>query len=256
MPIKIAISESDKKLHEFLVEKLAIDNNFEVISQTYDGKSCLNDMTILKPDILLMDILLSDLDGLELLEKLREKKDFENLTIIVMTAFTSDPIIKSLVDYKVDYITKKPFNVNFLIKNMESIFRTKEEETNFIAEDCIIYDQIYCDISNLLIDLGIKQNLDGYNYLKTAIYKSYKQIDLLSSITKSLYPLIASIYDTTAIRVERSMRHAIECAWKDQEYIKKAILPYGYSIKSNKKPSNSRFIAMITDYLRILDASK
>lgn len=251
--LKIAIADNSNKLQQLLLESLKRHDNIEITHVSSDGYLCIEGLKESKPDILIMDILLPKVAGFEVLDFIKENSNFKNLTIIIMTALTNDRTIKRIIDYDVKYIINKPFDIDKLISTSINLHRDKLSEKSELIKQDVIYDKMYGVISKLLIDLGIKPSLSGFDYLKTAILKVYNEAELLNAVTKELYPVVAEIYQTEATNVERSMRHAIGLAWGNKANIKSAIKDYGYTNKLIKRPPNKKFISVICDYLRSID---
>lgn len=250
---KIAIADNDKKARQLLLENIKKHDDIEVTHVSSDGYACIEGLKKSKPDVLVMDMLLPKIAGFEVLNYIKESSNYQDLIIIIMTALTNNEIINRIMEYDVHYIVTKPYDIDGLIKTSRDYYRTKLTEQSDLMEQKVIYDKMYGVISKLLIDLGIKTNLSGFDYLKTAIFKVYNEAELLSAVTKELYPVVANIYQTEAANVERSMRHAIELAWKNKTSIKNAINNYDYTERLLKRPANSKLISVICDYLRTLD---
>lgn len=248
--IKIAIADNDKQIQGLLLKTIKSYNDMEIINVSNDGQSCIKGLQTTKPDILIVDMVLAKVAGFELLDYIKNNSVNRNLVIVVMTAVTSDAFIQRTIDYKVDYIYYKPFNSVDLIKTARISYRTKLTKKDEHVKNKIIHDQVYGIITDLLINLGIKTNLIGFSYLKTAIFKAYKEEGLLGSMTKELYPLIGDIYETKAVNVERAMRNAINKAWKNETMLHSSIDLYNQSFKIDQRPSNSKFIAVTCHYLK------
>src|SRR5699024_2938284 len=113
------------------------------------------------------------------------------------------------------------------------------------------YDKNYNKIIEVIINIDLKTHLSGFNYFKTTIYKTIKDESLLTAVTKELYPAVADVYDVEPSNIESSMRHVIRVAWKDSKHARNEINKYGYKMKLNERPSNSRFISILSNYLRL-----
>ena len=254
--IKIAIADNDKMIQSLLLKSIKSYNDIDITCISNDGQSCINGLQTTKPDILIMDMLLAKVAGFELLDYIKNNSVNRNLVIIVMTAVTNTTFIQRINEYNVDYIYYKPFNYDDLIKAARISYRTKLTKKDKHIKNKIIHNQVYGIITDLLISLGIKTNLLGFSYLKTAIFKVYKEEGLLGSMTKELYPLIGEIYETKAVNVERAMRNAINKAWKDETMLNSSIKLYSQSFKIDQRPSNSKFIAVTCHYLKSKNLNK
>lgn len=194
-------------------------------------------------DIILMDIIIPKLDGISLLEKLKENGI--NKKIIVLTSYSQEETIKAVSEYNVSYYMLKPFSQETLEKRIIAALADKPEvpEPNS--------DKVRLSISKLLHDLGVPSHIKGYQYIRESIYLMYQNPDLIGGITKELYPEIAIKFDTTSSRVERAIRHAIEVSWNRGDYDLMEEI-FGHSVDYDRaKPTNSEFIATLADKLRI-----
>lgn len=251
--IKISIADSNTNTQKLLSENIKSHDDMKIINISSDGESCLASLKESKPDILVMDLLLPKVAGFEILDYIKSNDAYKDMIIIIMTALTGDSIVHKITDYEVEYILDKPFNPDHLIKKARVLYRMKLAEEADLLKKKIIYDKNYGDITELLINIGLKPHLSGFHYFKTAIYKSAKEITLLNAVTKELYPLVADIYTIEPENVESSMRHVIKLTWKDNKRVKKAMKQYGYKKNTIKRPSNSKFISIICNYLRSND---
>ena len=171
----------------------------------------------------------------------------------VLQIFTSPLISNALEKLNVSYCFKIPFDFNYFMDVIKRVFsdETKINETHVNETEKIQKVKIENEITEILHEVGIPAHIKGYMYLRTAIMKTYDNIDILGQVTKVLYPEIARNYNTTSSRVERAIRHAIEVAWNrgNTEAIDDI---FGYTVSASKsKPTNSEFIAMIADKLRL-----
>ena len=222
-------------------------NNILVVGSFGDGNAVLNSLRVTEVDVLLVDLFMPFCDGMRVIEELKNNKDKYRTPkkIIVMTQFTSSFITNKLNQYNVDYVLAKPIDYVSLYQ----IITYNEKGTNHLESDNNI--DLDTEITTLLHEIGVPAHIKGYLYIREAINMVYDNIDLLGAITKILYPEIAQKYCTTPSRVERAIRHAIEVAWirGNVEAISEI---FSYTISYNKsKPTNSEFIAMIADKLRL-----
>ena len=181
--------------------------------------------------------------------------------IICTTPFVNDLIVAGVQNYSIDYILMKPFEIEQLCDKLNFIvgYTHKEHLSRNMVKVNLDDDEkerlqkleLESEITELLHEIGIPAHIKGYMYLRTAILETYLNVDFLGQITKVLYPEIAKKYATTASRVERAIRHAIEVAW-NRGNIDAIDDIFGYTISASKaKPTNSEFIAMISDKLRL-----
>ena len=248
--IKVIIADDNKGLLATTVEFLKMQSGIQVIGSYSSGKELLKGLENDRADILLLDVFMPDIDGINVLETLNENKDkyHKPNKIIVMTAFNNENLMHKASELKVDYFILKPFEFSNLMKIINQVLKPS---TNRINNNIINDNDLDYEISNILHEIGVPAHIKGYLYLRESIHMIYMNIDLLGAITKTLYPLVAMKYKTTASRVERAIRHAIEVAWnRGNVDIISSI--FSYTISYNKsKPTNSEFIAMLADKLRI-----
>ena len=223
-------------------------NNVLIVGSHTDGNTILNSLRVTEVDVLLIDLFLPHCDGMRVIEELKTKNDKYRLPkkIIVMTQFVSSFITSKLNQFKVDYVLAKPID---FVSLYEIIMYNDNVSSNKSKNEDII--DLDTEITSILHEIGVPAHIKGYLYIREAITMVYENIDLLGAITKILYPEIAQKYFTTASRVERAIRHAIEVAWirGNVEAISDI---FSYTISYNKsKPTNSEFIAMIADKLRL-----
>lgn len=220
-----------------------------IIGTHTDGNSLLNALRVTQTDVLLVDLIMPYCDGMKVIEELKTRKEkyCQPSKIIAMTQFTSSYITNKLNQLNVDYVLMKPIDLNNFYQLLLGL-NNKVNIRDYQEESLIDLDT---EITTLLHEVGVPAHIKGYLYLREAITMVYHNLDLLGSITKILYPEIAGKYCTTASRVERAIRHAIEVAWIRGNVDAISDI-FSYTISYNKsKPTNSEFIAMIADKLRL-----
>lgn len=254
--IKVCIVDDNRELVGLLEEYLSSQDDIEVLGVAYNGQECLTMLKDKDPDVLVLDIIMPHSDGLGVLERLRQM-DRPQPNVIMLTAFGQEDVTKKAVDLGAAYFILKPFDMEGLashirqvsgnaapiIKRSSSSIRTNEPQSKGKNLDA--------SITSIIHEIGVPAHIKGYLYLREAISMVYNDIELLGSITKVLYPDIAKKYNTTASRVERAIRHAIEVAWS-RGNIESISSLFGYTVSMTKaKPTNSEFIAMVADKLRL-----
>lgn len=259
--INIIIADPSKEQMQNLVNFFSNYENINIIAKCCDGAQLLSTLKNIQSDFLIFDIFMPKIDGLKILEEIYNNKNYKKPTnIVVTTAFSNNRVMQKCTEYNVDYYMIKPFDNNSLlqiineIKNNKSKFIIPEtKNNNIIKTENLDLDS---EITMLLHDIGIPAHIRGYQYIREAINLVYNDIEILNSITKGLYPTIAIKFKTTASRVERAIRHAIEIAWV-RGNIDTITNIFSYTISYNKaKPTNSEFIAMIADRLRLAHRRK
>ncbi len=256
--LKLMIADDSKEQVQTLTTFFNTEESLEVVATYGDGAQLLNALRTAQVDVLILDIFMPKCDGLKVLEELNMNKAAYKVpkNIIVITAFSNDRVMQKCSQYHADYFMIKPVNLNYLLDIIYEIRSQKVSEPQFISTQAVHLKQetfdLDTEITNVLHDIGVPAHIRGYQYIREAIRLVYHDIDILNGITKVLYPTIATKFKTTASRVERAIRHAIEVAWVrgNVETITKI---FSYTISYNKsKPTNSEFIAMIADRLRLI----
>ena len=263
--ISVLIADDNQDFAYTLSNYINDQEDMEVIGIAKDGNEALNLISTIKPEIVLLDVIMPHLDGLGVLEKLNKNANPDQPTIIMLSAVGQDKITQRAISLGAEYYVVKPFDIELLIKRIREIkfYKPEPQKDTFVTRDS---KKMYIDVdpakvgsdqnlealvTNLIHEVGVPAHIKGYQYLREAIMMVIKDIDVINQITKSLYPQIASKFNTTPSRVERAIRHAIEVAWGrgDQKIVEKI---FGYTISAAKgKPTNSEFIAMIADKLRL-----
>lgn len=249
--IKLLIADDNKEFCQLIKEFLKNESDIEILGIANDGLSALKKSEKLKPDVLILDIIMPNLDGLGVIERLALKSDRPK--IIVLSAVGQDKITQKAINLGADYYIVKPFDLNILVDRIREINLDNIglKDQNIILSPQDKRNKLEIEITNVIHELGVPAHIKGYFYLREAIYMVINDVELLSAVTKVLYPTIAEKFDTTASRVERAIRHAIEVAW-NRGCVETLNSLFGYTIPREKgKPTNSEFIAMIADKLRM-----
>lgn len=252
--IKVGMADDNREVVHLIEEYLSSQQDLEVVGVAYNGLECLQMVEEKKPDVLLLDIIMPHMDGLGVLEEIRNKgQHFPN--VIMLTAFGQEDVTKKAVELGADYFVLKPFDMENLLSHIREISGKPSEfikkSSGLQTQQEVKVQNLDASITNIIHEIGVPAHIKGYMYLREAIAMVYHDIDLLGSITKVLYPDIAKKYKTTSSRVERAIRHAIEVAWSRGNIDSISSL-FGYTVSMSKaKPTNSEFIAMVADKLRI-----
>lgn len=251
--IKIFITDDSKEHVSAMKEIIGMQNNMEIVGVTHDGESLLEALKTTEVDVLLLDIVMPNFDGLQVLSKLNNNPEYHRPKhIIVFSAFNQESLLVKSSELGADYFVMKPFNVNHIIELLNDITKVKDKNTkNVIAIENDHSIDLNTEITTILHEIGVPAHIKGYLYLRESISMVYHNIEILGSITKVLYPEVAKKYRTTSSRVERAIRHAIEVAW-NRGNIDAISSIFSYTVSLAKsKPTNSEFIAMIADRLRL-----
>lgn len=261
----VLIADDNQEFSQTLANYIQEQEDMEVIGIAKDGEEAVDMITNITPDIVLLDVIMPHLDGIGVLEKMNMIKTDKKPISIMLSAVGQDKITQRAVSLGAEYYVVKPFDIELLIKRIRELknFIPGQNLNSFIGKEI---KQQYVEIplngeknqenlealvTNIIHEVGVPAHIKGYQYLREAIIMVVNDIDVINQITKSLYPKIAYKFNTTPSRVERAIRHAIEVAWGrgDQQTVEKI---FGYTISASKgKPTNSEFIAMIADKLRL-----
>lgn len=261
--ITVLIADDNQEFSKTLATYLGNENDMEVIGIAKDGVEAVEQIKELLPDVAILDVIMPHLDGLGVLERINISNIVKTPICIMLSAVGQDKITQKSIELGADYYVVKPFDIELLIKRIREIknFRPTPN-SNYIAREVPVRKYIEISdnkspenlealVTNVIHEVGVPAHIKGYQYLREAIMMVIKDIDVLNQITKSLYPQIAQRFDTTPSRVERAIRHAIEVAWGrgEQDMVENI---FGYTVSASKgKPTNSEFIAMIADKLRL-----
>ncbi len=258
--LKIYVVDDSLEMIHAIKDELHKVQGYTVMGNATNGEQCILELRNKHIDVLILDLIMPKKDGIAVLKEMKA----HNISvdhIICTTPFINELIISQIQEFKVDYLMMKPFEISQLVDklhvicgmNISSSIEGNILNLNLDAQEKerILKLELESEITSLLHEIGIPAHIKGYMYLRTAILETYMNVDFLGQITKVLYPEIAKKYATTSSRVERAIRHAIEVAW-NRGNIDAIDDIFGYTISASKaKPTNSEFIAMISDKLRL-----
>lgn len=220
---------------------------FEVCFSAKDGAAVLKRLKEAKPDVLIMDAFMQSTDALGVLKKLREENRKKDMLVFVSSGVDNQNFEQELLNEGADYYFLKPFDVNVLAQRIRQMSAWNGKTADGFGKR----GDLQVMVSEIMHRIGVPAHIKGYQYLREAILMSIDDSEMMNGITKVLYPAVAKKYRTTPSRVERAIRHAIEVAW-DRGDVDVLSSYFGYTIQSARgKPTNSEFIAMISDKLRL-----
>ncbi len=257
--VSVAIADDNEVMLQLLDDIISSDEELSVVGVAKDGEEAYNVIKTKEPDVVLLDIIMPKLDGLGVLDRVKKDKTIKKTpTFIMVSAIGQEKITEDAFNLGADYYLMKPFDNEMIINRIKHVKQSMDMKSCEIrkvnayekAED---YKErnLETDVTEIIHEIGVPAHIKGYQYLRDAIVMSVADMDMLNSITKILYPTIAKKYQTTPSRVERAIRHAIEVAWSrgKMDTIDEM---FGYTIHNGKgKPTNSEFIALITDRIRL-----
>lgn len=258
--MRVVIADDNERMLQLLERIVNSDDELQVVGKAGNGEELLELIRIKRPDVVLTDIIMPKLDGLAVMERVKYDAKMKKPSFIVISAISQEETTEDAFAMGADYFILKPFDNEAVINRIKRLrpkhevqiydiekqkydgkYQTKQEKLNRLEED----------VTEIIHEVGIPAHIKGYQYLRYAIMMSVQDMDMLNSITKILYPAIAKHYQTTASRVERAIRHAIEVAWCRGELDTINAL-FGYTVSNYKgKPTNSEFIALIADKIRL-----
>ena len=246
--VNVAIADDNELMLQLLEEIISEDKELELVGKAKDGVESLEIIKDKQPDIMLLDVVMPNLDGLGVLEKVRNDKDIKiHPSFLMISAVGKEKITEEAFEMGADYYIMKPFDQENIIKQIKKAKIRKDNDSGRNATR----KSLETEVTNIIHEVGVPAHIKGYQYLRDAIIMSVNDMEMLNSITKILYPTIAKKYQTTSSRVERAIRHAIEVAWSRGKMDTIDTL-FGYTINTGKgKPTNSEFIALITDKIRL-----
>ena len=254
--INVAIADDNQRTVEMMTELLEQESDIEVIASADDGEEALRIIKEKQPDVVLLDIIMPKLDGIGVLERLQTEDLSKRPIIIMVSAMGQENVCEEAMELGASYFILKPFDLRTIIKQIKQAkIKQQIPERPFVSVPEKIHglteNQLEIIITNMIHEIGVPAHIKGYQYLRSAILMAISDNEVINSVTKILYPSVAKKYSTTTSRVERAIRHAIEVAW-DRGDIDTLNSYFGYTIQNTRgKPTNSEFIAMIADNLRL-----
>nr|WP_272506127.1 sporulation transcription factor Spo0A [Natronobacillus azotifigens] len=252
--IKVCLVDDNQELIYLMEEYFESQKDIEVVGTAFNGKECLTLLEDKEPDVLILDIIMPHMDGLAVLGNIKNLDLKKRPNVIMLTAFGQEEVTKKAVDLGASYFILKPFDLDNLADQVRQVHGIPVQDKKIPQRDRSNKQDKFdleASITNIIHEIGVPAHIKGYMYLREAITMVYNDIELLGSITKVLYPDIAKKFNTTASRVERAIRHAIEVAWSRGNIDSISTL-FGYTVNVSKaKPTNSEFIAMVADHLRL-----
>ena len=242
---RVLIADTNDDFKRLMTEVVRNEEDLELVGCIGDGVDALAMVAETKPDVLVLDLILAKLDGIEVLRRLPEASpDTKGL---VVSGFYNDKIITECAALGAAYFVTKPCDIVTLLDRIRQISAAKQPVVQSKPNDA----SLEALVTEIIHEIGVPAHIKGYQYLREAIMIAVQDMDVINAITKVLYPQVAKTFATTPSRVERAIRHAIEVAWDrgDLETLQRF---FGYTVSNTKgKPTNSEFIALIADKLQL-----
>ncbi|MBQ7880501.1 MAG: sporulation transcription factor Spo0A [Clostridia bacterium] len=244
--INVIVADENKETIDEFLQNLPKEK-FNVVAVATDGATLLQQIREHNPDVVVMDLVLPQLDGFAVMEKLYKENIKTN--IIIHTGLSLNGFVNKAMKLGAKYYAIKPFSAKVLIERIEDIYESADLDIANTSN--MNMNKMEEKITNIFITVGIPAHIKGYQFLREAIKLAIANPEIINSITKKLYPTIAEKYSTSASKVERAIRHAIEVAW-NRGKIENINNVFGLKVySSNEKPTNGEFIALVADKMLI-----
>ncbi|MCL1912882.1 MAG: sporulation transcription factor Spo0A [Eubacteriaceae bacterium] len=263
MKYTVAIADDNANFADAIEKKLSTTDRFEVVGVTSNGKDMVELIRRERPDAIIVDLIMPTADGLDVLRSVQSLGKMYNPKIVMLSAVGGEKFTKKAVELGADYYFVKPVDLDEFAAKFQEVFSSDDDSvsTNNLSFEPFEKAELtqpapssknyHLLITTMLHEIGVPAHIKGYTYMRDAIKLVIAEPEMLGGITKELYPSIAKKYSTTPSRVERAIRHAIEVAWS-RGRVETIDNIFGYTIDQNKgKPTNSEFIAMIADKIRM-----
>ncbi|MDA8222094.1 MAG: sporulation transcription factor Spo0A [Desulfitobacterium hafniense] len=279
-PIRVLLADDNREFVEVVKEYIERQEDMSLVGVAYHGNEALELISREEPHVVLLDIIMPHLDGLGVLEKLQNAP--LRPKIIILTAFGQESMTQRAVSLGANYYILKPFDLDILGKRIRQLQDDFSSSVNIASNSSTVSNRnsvsnanlnsssnsnsnsqistgilpptsknLEVEVTRMIHQMGVPAHVKGYQYLRDAIVNVVSDVSLLGAVTKELYPMIAVKYQTTPSRVERAIRHAIELAW-DRGNVDFMNRFFGYTINVDRgKPTNSEFVAMVADKLRM-----
>lgn len=256
--MNVAIADDNEHTLQLLDTIVSSDRELKVVGKAGNGEDLMNIIRSKEPDVVLLDIIMPKMDGLTVMDRVNKEPNVKKPAFIVISAVGQEKIAEDAFELGADYFILKPFDNEVVLNRIKHVQTRQERRPGEKSGSGICGSRkeymernLETDITNLIHEIGVPAHIKGYQYLREAIMMSVQDMEMLGSITKILYPTIAKKYQTTPSRVERAIRHAIEVAWSRGKMDTIDAL-FGYTVNGGKgKPTNSDFIALIADRIRL-----
>lgn len=255
--ISVAVVDDSAVARELLNEIIESDSELSLVGNAKNGEEAYQLIKEKNPDIVLLDIVMPKMDGLVLMERVKKDQEMQHMPeFIIVSAVGSEHITEDAFQKGANYYIMKPFDKTAVIDRIKHVSNVRTRE--YTEKRVSVYDgrevpewNLETEVTNIIHEIGVPAHIKGYQYLRDAIMMVVEDVDMLNSITKILYPTIAKMHQTLPSRVERAIRHAIEVAWGRGKTDTIDAL-FGYTVHNEKgKPTNSEFIALIADKIRL-----
>jgi two-component system response regulator (stage 0 sporulation protein A) len=258
--ITVLIADDNIEFGDLLKEYIGQENGLTVAGVARDGIEAIEMIIKTEPDIVILDIIMPNLDGIGVLEKLKLLKLANRPQIVMLTAIGQDTFIQKAISLGADYYIVKPFDIDLLMSRIRQVHDSKkpsfvvrngEKPSDVEVETENNNSDLEAKVTSIIREIGVPPHIVGYQYIREAVIHILNSKDTYNAVTKVIYPAVAKKFCTTPQKVERAIRNAIEIAWQRGNPDSMDAL-FGYNISFNKgKPTNSEFIAMIAEKIKM-----
>lgn len=240
--VKVMIADADNEFRSLLTKIINDEDDMTVVFDTADGDKAIDYLQgNHNIDVLITDTVLSNMDGLELLGNL-SRLNIPKPIVLVLSSFLRGKLVNQAAELGADYFLLKPCRSSAVVERIRQLRNAQPQPVSPNLETLV---------TSIIHEIGVPAHIKGYQYLREAILLAVGNMDVINAVTKVLYPEVAKHFGTTASRVERAIRHAIEVAW-DRGDIETLQKYFGYTVSNAKgKPTNSEFIALIADRIQL-----
>lgn len=254
--MSVAIADDNERMVEILNDIVKKDNEIRIVGKANNGEDVYHMIKEKEPDVVLLDLIMPKLDGLSVMERINQDRTIKkHPKFIVISAIGQEGITEDAFNLGAHYYIMKPFDNEMVLNRVKSIKNCiadgKFSHLSGTGSEKRIIENLENQVTDMIHEVGVPAHIKGYQYLRDAIMMVIEEPEMLNSITKILYPTIAKRNQTTPSRVERAIRHAIEVAWSrgNMDIINSL---FSYTVSTGKgKPTNSEFIALIADKIRL-----
>ncbi len=247
--IRLGIADDNLEFCMLLQDYFKAQPGIKVELIAHNGHELIKMLRVTEIDVLLLDMIMPEIDGLGVLKWLQNHKLSKKPKVIIFSAFAKEEVAQKAVELGVDYYILKPFDLKTLKQRILEI--ATNPLNGLVVKTKLINKDLEMKVATTIEKLGVPLHFKGYSYLEAAIITTILEPSIINEVTTKLYPTIAKLFDTNEQRVERAMRFAIETAW-NKGNVKIIHELFGYCVDDQKgKPTNASFIAIIADKIRL-----
>lgn len=247
----VVIIDDNPHIREIISSLISMEDDMQVAGATGDGRRGLELIQAVKPDVVLLDMIMPYMDGLGVLEYLNRNNQEHQPSVICLSAVGQEELIRKAIDLGAKYYMVKPFDFEMILNRIRELSgaSTLTGQKSVASSAKNTERNLEERITNIFLTIGIPAHIKGYHFLREAIKMVVQDNDIINRITKELYPSIAKKFNTTPSKVERSIRHSIDVAWSRGK-VENINQLFGYVVyDKNDKPTNGEFIALVADKL-------